>query len=128
MTRAIRLALGAMTFAGLAGMSPPLSATDGEVDLRVMPTIARAPAQVNVIVHIPRQADNRLLRVTLDSGGFYRSSDVPLEGDRAAVQHVLAWRDVVAGTYEVVAEVYGPNSRKKTATRPLHVLGFAAEP
>jgi hypothetical protein len=118
-----RLVLCVISFTGLAGLSPAASADEGEVGLRVTPLVAQVPAHVNIVVQIPRAVDNRLLRITLDSGAFYRSSDVPLDGDKAAVQHLLTWRGIVAGSYDVVAELYGPANRKKIVRRQLQVMG-----
>lgn len=118
-----RLTLCASSFAAIVGLSP-VSASSGSIDLRVRPLVARAPASVQAVIQVPPSPDNRLLRVTLDSENFYRSSDVQLDGDRAPVQHLLVWRDVTAGTYDVIVELYDNMNRKQTARRQLFVVGF----
>ena len=72
-------------------------ASQNSIDMRVSPTVAMAPAYVRALVTIPRDASNRLLRVSLDSGNFYCSSDLPLDGAQAAFGHQLSWRSVLPG-------------------------------
>lgn len=123
MGKSVRLVLCLSSLVSLASLAP-VSASSGDIDLRVRPLVGRAPAYVSATIHVSAAADNRLLRVTLDSEGFYRSSDVQLDGDRAPVQHSLVWRDVSAGTYDVIVELYGSNGRKQTVRRQLFVVGF----
>jgi hypothetical protein len=45
--------------------------------------------------------DHRYLRVIADSGGFYRSSQVELNGDRAQRTTMIEFRNVPGGEYTV---------------------------
>jgi hypothetical protein len=76
-----------------------------EVSVRMMPRVAQAPATVQLLVHVPPQPENRRLRVTIDSIGYYRSSDLQLDGDRAAMVHSVRWLGVPSGEYDVVVQL-----------------------
>ena len=84
----------------------------------------RSAAAVRALVRIPRDAENRVLRVTLDSGSFYRSSDVPLDGARAPATHILVWQALPAGTYDVTIQVLGTDRVKQAVRRQLQVIGM----
>jgi hypothetical protein len=99
-------------------------ASQNRIDVRVSPTVAMAPAYVRALVTIPREASNRLLRVSLDSGDFYRSSDLPLEGAQAAFSHQLTWRSVPSGLYVVTAELYASGELKEVVRREIRVVGL----
>jgi hypothetical protein len=76
--------------------------------------MALAGSGVRILVRVPPDADNRRLRVTVDSGSFSRTSEIDLEGIRAAEAHWFDLRALPAGDYLVEAIVYcstGPRSR-----------------
>jgi hypothetical protein len=126
MTKHCSSTLMLMTLACCAGLVTPaaLFAADRDVTVRLPSVVSRAPAAISAIVRIPRDADNRLLRVTLDSGAFYRSSDVPLEGDRAPQHHTLTWPALPAGSYVVTIQLVGTARVKQVVHRELHVMGL----
>ena len=49
----------------------------------VTPSKSMAPATIRVRVGVAPDADNRVLNVIADSGAYYRSSEIQLDGDRA---------------------------------------------
>jgi hypothetical protein len=112
--------------AAAAVLMPPsgVVASQNGIDVRVSPAVAMAPAYVRALVTIPREASNRLLRVSLDSGDFYRSSDLPLEGAQAAFSHQLTWRSVPSGLYVVTAELYASGELKEVVRREIRVVGL----
>lgn len=91
-------------------------AAENEVTVRVPSMVSHSTGAIRVLVRIPRDADNRVLRVTLDSGAFYRSSDVPLDGDRAPQSHTLTWPALPVGSYEVTIQLVG-RARVKQVVR-----------
>src|SRR5262245_26083174 len=97
------------------GVSARASAADneGKMWVRLTPNIAYAPATVQLKVHVPPQAENRRLRVTLDSGVYLRSSDLPLEGDQAAALHLFRWPGVPSGSYVVFVELILSNGKSR---------------
>ena len=77
---------------------------DGGERLRmtVSPAQSFAPSFLRVRVRIEPSVENRSLEVIADSGGFYRSSEVQLEGDRAPATINLEFRNLPEGDYQVV--------------------------
>ena len=102
----------------------PAGAAQDELSVRLPFVVAHGDALVRATVWIPRDGDNRVLRITLDSGSFYRSSDVPLEGDRAPQSHTLVWHKLPAGSYDVTVELVGTTRVKRVLRRELHVMGL----
>jgi hypothetical protein len=107
----------------LAQPATVLAAND-ELTVRLPSFIMRSASLVRAQVWIPRDHDNRVLRVTLDSGTFYRSSDVPLEGERAPHSHTLVWHALPPGAYEVTIELVGTTRVKQILRRELTVIGL----
>lgn len=96
-----------------------------DVTIRVTPSIARSPAVVRALVQVPRHADNRRLRVTLESSGYYRSSTIQLDGDEAPRSHFFTFQSLPAGDYALFVELYGSTQlRSPIVQRSLRVLGF----
>jgi hypothetical protein len=92
-------------------------AADKEEELSVKmmtPNVATARTTVQLLVRVPPHAENRLLRVTIDSAGYYRSSDVQLDGDRAATMHSVRWPGIPHGEYEVVARLIRSDGKHRT--------------
>lgn len=85
-----------------------------ELSVKMTPNVAKAPTTVQLLVRVPPHAQNRLLRVTIDSAGFYRSSDVQLDGDRAATMHSVRWPGIPHGEYEVVARLIRSDGKHRT--------------
>jgi hypothetical protein len=71
------------------------------LDVHVWPAISRAPAVIRIQVRVAPNAENRALEIAVESGEYYRSSVVPLEGADAARIHVLEYRSLPAGRYDV---------------------------
>jgi hypothetical protein len=88
-----------------------------------MPSFAQAPATVQLKVRVAPRTENRLLRVTLDSDAYYRSSDLPLEGAEAATMHSVRWPGVPSGEYVVVIELFRSNGKLQTIHGRLDILG-----
>lgn len=100
-----------------------LPAAAGEpLNLRIRPSVAFAPAIVRVQVIVPPDAENRSLEVIADSPDFYRSSQVPLEGEQAAKTTIIEFRDLPIGTYEVTAVLDGPSGRRGMAKQMVTVV------
>src|SRR4051812_18838002 len=71
----------------------PVSGGD-QMTMTVTPAQAFAPSPLRVRVKVEPDVENRSLTVTADSGDFYRSSEIPLEGDRAPKTIELEFRSV----------------------------------
>jgi hypothetical protein len=114
---------GAILLSAIA-MSAPARATDAALAISVIPAKAFAPATVQAFVRVARHAENRLLRVTLDSGSFYRSSDLPLQGAEAPTMHWVRWPSLPPGNYVVVLElVRADGTRKVVEDGRIEIVG-----
>jgi hypothetical protein len=121
-------ALAAMLMTGAAIIATPARAGDqeGEIRARLTPVVAHAPATVRLNVRVLPHVENRRLRVTLDSGEYLRSSDLPLEGDQAASMHSFRWPDVPSGKYVVFVEVVRSNGKSRTIqVGSVEIVGLA---
>ena len=76
-------------------------ADDRPLQAMVTPRLARAPAVVRILVIVQPAEENRGLMLVLDSGEYFRSSVVPIDGDRAPRVHQAEFRAVPAGDHQV---------------------------
>ena|SRR5688572_30706018 len=83
----------------------PGSAADGRLRIEVSPRISQAPAQVRVRAIVTPSAENRGLRVVADSGDFFRSSYLPLDGAHAAPVTDTSFKNLPGGEYEVTVSL-----------------------
>jgi hypothetical protein len=91
-------------------MAHPVSGAAADVPkltVRVTPLVRVTRGDASGMVSVPRHADNRVLRVILESEDYYRASDVQLDGEDAPQSHSFYWRDVPPGSYRVTVQVYG---------------------
>jgi hypothetical protein len=87
------------------------------ITLKVSPAVAFAPANLIVRATILADADNRAVEIVAESEDFYRSSEVQLEGDRAARTSTFEFRSLPPGTYEVRASLLGTNGERRALIR-----------
>lgn len=81
------------------------------VTIRVSPRVSFAPANLVVQTTVDARSPNRSLEITAESEDFYRSSEVPLEGDRSPRVSFFRFNGVPAGTFVVCATLRGVNGR-----------------
>src|SRR5438093_505714 len=103
--------LGFLAHAVFSNPKPP-----PPLRLIVSPHIAFAPSDVIVTVRLSPDASDRLLRVQIDSGEFYRSSDWTIDGAESPKVYRVAWKDIPDGEYEVRAQVGNALGVRATAT------------
>lgn len=92
------------------------------VGLRVSPNISMAPATVRVLVTVEPDANNKELVLEADSGSFYTSSVVQLDGDKSSRSQTFLFKELPAGTYEVTARVVQRNGDVHKASGEYMVL------
>ena len=80
--------------------------------LDVRPRMAFAGSGVRILVRVRAEAENRRLRVTIESDTFARTSEIDLEGLRAAEAHWFDLPALPAGDYLVEAIVYGSTGER----------------
>jgi hypothetical protein len=95
--------------------------------LKVSPAFAFAPANLVVRATIPVDADNLAVEIVAESDDFYRSSEIQLEGERAARTSTFEFRSLPPGTYEVRANLLGADGRSRAMIRQqVNVLASGA--
>jgi hypothetical protein len=95
-----------------------------KLTVRVAPLVRLIRGDARGMVIVPRDADNRVLRVILESEDYYRLSEIPLEGEDAPLTHPLYWRDLPPGSYCVTVQVYGTTGlRGSTSIGSTQMLG-----
>ena len=110
-----RLMLAALTTIGMLTTSDAMVAED-KLALRVTPNVSSAPSTVIVRATVARDADNRWLHIEADSGTFYRSSAIQLDGDKAPVVTEIRLPNLPGGEYTVKA-VLRDNMGDETVVR-----------
>jgi hypothetical protein len=85
--------------------------------LKVSPAVSFAPANLIVRATIVADADNRAVEIVAESADFYRSSQIQLEGDRAARTNMFEFRSLPPGTYEVRANLFGADGQSRALVR-----------
>ena len=99
------------------------------VSIRVSPEIPFAPANVVIRTSVEPATENRSIEVIAESGEFYRSSTIQLEGDRAPKTTMLEFRALPPGNYDVSASVIGSGGqRRAVAHMQVKVLGSEGIP
>ena len=108
-----------------------VSAVDaGEcMKMKVSPQQALAPVNLRVSVRIEPNADNRVLMIVADGDDFYRSSQIPLEGDRAPRVFSVEYPNVPSGDYDVTSVLVNSMGRERATVHQIaHVVPIGGEP
>lgn len=78
---------------------------------------------LRLLATVERHADNRRLRVVVDSGSFYRSSEIQIDGIEAPRNHELRWQPFPAGAYCIEATLVRVTGESLTSRRNYRVVG-----
>lgn len=109
----------------VAVMIPPVATGAVPLELRVSPPVSLEPAYVTVRVTVEADADNRTLEVVAETADFFRSSQIPMNGDRAPRVSVIEFRALPTGIYEVSGRLIGLNGTRARTSRTLVVAPSA---
>lgn len=107
--------------AAILATTVPLGARE-PLEVDVSPHAAQAPSDVLVQATIEADEANRAIEVAADSGGYYRSSTMDLDGARAACIHTIYFRQLPRGDYVVRVTLYGAGGRERATVRRLVLL------
>jgi hypothetical protein len=99
-------------------------AADNRLRIEVSPAVSTAPAAVTIRAYVTPDATNRALQVVADSGEFYRSSILPLDGANAALITEMIYRDLPSGTYEVSVALVAAGGGRTVDKRQVRVTGL----
>ena len=122
-----RLILAVFTTFGLVFAGGESTATE-KLSLRVTPNVSSAPSNVIVKATVAKNAENRWLHIEADSGSFYRSSDVQLDGDKAPTVTEIRLSNLPSGEYAVTAVLRTSLGEETTVRRTVIVLSRFGEP
>ena len=122
-----RLTLATLTILGMIVASGPTRAAE-KLTLRVTPNVSNAPSTVIVKATVARNADNRWLHIEADSGEFFRSSEIQLDGDKAPVVTEIRLPNLPGGEYIVVAILRNNMGEETIVRRTALVLSKFGEP
>lgn len=120
---AIAIATTSLLLLGGAGVT-----ADEKLTLRVTPNVSSAPSTVVVRARIAKNAQNRVLQIGADSGTFYRSSEVQLDGESAPLVTEVRLKNLPSGEYTVVAVLLDQTGRKTVVRQTALVLSAPGEP
>jgi hypothetical protein len=105
-------------FLGIVMAATTLPVGAGErMTMKVSPAIAFAPANLVVRTTVEADAGNRAIEIVAESPDFYRSSEMQLEGEKAARTTTFEFRSLPPGIYEVRAKLYGADGQARAAVR-----------
>jgi hypothetical protein len=79
----------------------PAAGQEDAVGARVMPRYCYEPCRITITIAVEPHEGDRQLIVEGDSGAFYRSSVIQLDGDDEPAVHNLTWRSLPAGAYRI---------------------------
>lgn len=99
-----------------------------KLTLTVSPNVSNAPSTVVVRAIVPRHATNRALRIVADSGEFYRSSEIQLDGEQAPTVTEIRLPNLPGGEYVVSAVLRDQMGHETKAYQKLVVLARFSEP
>jgi hypothetical protein len=107
--------------------APPPAVTNERLTLRVTPNISSAPTTLVVRAYVEPDPGNRRLRIEADNGSFYRSSEIPLDGDNAPMLTEFRFKSLPSGHYTVMATLIDAEGKKTVARRNAIVLPRGGE-
>jgi len=97
--------------------------------LRVTPNVSSAPSTVTVRAYVEQSAENRGLRIEADSGSFYRSSQIQLDGDKAPLLTEFRFASLPSGEYTVIATLLDARGdATMVRRRTVLIVSRASEP
>ena len=83
---------------------------------------------MTVRAYVTPSSDNRWLRIEADSGSFYRSSEVQLDGDKAPTLTEFRLNSLPSGEYTVMAALIDSKGDETVVRRTALVLSRFGEP
>ena len=101
-------------------------AAESRLRIEVSPRISSAPAVVRIRAIVTPDAANRALHIVVDSGSYYRSSMVYLDGANAAAVTETTLKNLPGGDYEVSVALLEADGRRTVDKREVMVASTLA--
>ena len=79
--------------------------------------VVQSPGTIEFEILIHPTAQTEALRVVAESGTFYRSTTIGLDGEESQRLHAFEWHGFPAGEYDVVGELIGTSGRREVVVR-----------
>jgi hypothetical protein len=100
-----------------------VSSLDANPQLAIdAPTVMLARSRLIIRALVEPDPANRVIQITAESAGFYRSSEVQLDGSAAPRSTIFEYPDLPAGTYEIHTVLMGEGREPRaTVERQLDV-------
>ena len=102
----------------------PINGTES-LKMSVSPAQSLAPAYLRVRVTVEPNAVNRTVVVVAESDAYYRSSEMPLEGEQGPRTLLFEFRGVPSGDYQIRG-VVGDAKGHEVATAKQNVFVIAS--
>lgn len=90
--------------------------------IKVVPAKCFAPCTTELRITGNRHPDNRLLTITIDGENFYRSGEIPLEGEHSPATFTFPFRNVPPGLYEITVILKRNTGEVKRTHTTLEVI------
>ena len=90
-----------LILSALVAVTAASASGDEQLRIAVSPAQSIAPANLNIRARVVPNAENRALEIVAESSDFYRSSQIPLEGERAPATTMFEFRGLPGGEYLV---------------------------
>lgn len=119
---AVKYRLLVLLAALTAALAVPATAGD-IVEIHLRGHYYVAPATVDISVLVEPNAANRVLRVEADGDQMYRSTDIELSGASDRRQHLVEFKNLEPGTYQLRAVVLSTNQVRGMAVSDMMVTG-----
>ena len=101
-------------------------AAESRLRIEVSPRISSAPAVVRIRAIVTPDAANRALHIVVDSGSYYRSSMVYLDGANVAAVTETTLKNLPGGDYEVSVALLEADGRRTVDKREVMVASALA--
>jgi len=98
----------------LLSLAPSLRANE-PLSMAVSPLQSFAPTSLTIRLHVEPDAGNRALEVVAESGEYYRSSSIQLDGSEAPRTISFEFRGVPGGNYEVLGTLISSAGKARAA-------------
>ena len=96
-------------------------AAEDRLRIDVSPRMSVAPAVVRIRATVTPDAANRALQIVAESGAYYRSSMVPLDGANAAAITEMTLKNLPGGDYDVTVVLVDADGRRTFDRRQITV-------
>ena len=90
-----------LMLSGLLALTTVSASGTDQLRIAVSPAQSFAPSNLNIRARVVPNPENRAIEVIAESGDFYRSSQIPLEGEHAPATIMFEFRGVPGGEYLV---------------------------